>query len=283
MTFTCSSNHFNLAQIADSGQCFRMNRIAENTYSVISAKKHVLVSQNGDCVSLDCPQENFSFWKSYFDLDTDYHAFIESIDPKDSYLTSAARFGGGIRILRQDLWEMLITFVISQQKTIPMIQKLVEALCTAYGSPLADGSGFAFPTPKELSKASLDDLLTLKLGYRAKYIKRLADEAADGTIDLAHLKTLSYPEAFAYLTNLYGIGKKVANCVCLFGLHHIGAFPVDTWIERILLREYFDEKKYRHIAKSHLNDVLVEDHFAKYSGYAGVLQQYIFFYERSLT
>ena len=189
---------------------------------------------------------------------------------------------------------MIITFVISQQKTIPAIRSLVEALCRNYGTHIertlpassklseAGPSPFAFPAPEQLSRASLDDLLALKLGYRAKYIHRLCQDALEGSLNLDLLSSQNYKEAIDYLTSFYGIGKKVANCVCLFGLHHIDAFPVDTWIQKILMEHYFDEKKYRRIPKSQLFDRIIEDSFGCYPGYAGVMQQYIFNYERNV-
>ncbi len=234
------------------------------------------------------------YWLSYFDVSTDYQAMIDSIDPDDTYLLSAAKAGAGIRILHQDPWEMIITFVISQQKTIPAIRSLVEALCRNYGTHIehtlpassklseAGPSPFAFPAPEQLSRASLDDLLALKLGYRAKYIHRLCQDALEGSLNLDLLSSQNYKEAIDYLTSFYGIGKKVANCVCLFGLHHIDAFPVDTWIQKILMEHYFDEKKYRRIPKSQLFDRIIEDSFGCYPGYAGVMQQYIFNYERNV-
>ena len=222
--------------------------------------------------------------------------------------------GTGIRILRQDPWEMIITFVISQQKTIPNIRQLVEALSSRYGTLLDDrqnrGNGevrekdevrekegarregaaleeslppaFSFPAPSQLCLASLEDLMGLKLGYRAKYIHRLCQDAVSGRLDLSRLAALNYEEAMEYLTGFYGIGKKVANCVCLFGLHHIDAFPVDTWIEKILMEQYFDRKKYRRIPKNRLCETIVEDVFGRYSGCVGIMQQYIFYYERSV-
>ena len=169
---------------------------------------------------------------------------------------------------------MIITFVISQQKTIPAIRALVEALCSRYGTKI--DQFYAFPTPEQLCQASLEDLLALKLGYRAKYIYRLCRDAVAGRLDLAHLSKLDYTAAMEYLTGFYGIGKKVANCVCLFGLHHIDAFPVDTWIEKILNEHYYDAEKYKDLPKARLYDQMITDSFGCYKGYAGVMQQYIF-------
>ena len=147
--------------------------------------------------------------------------------------------------------------------------------------PTVSGYYYAFPSPEELNRASLDDLLALKLGYRAKYIKRICEDACSGKLDLDRLRKLNYADSMEVLLSCYGIGVKVANCICLFGLHHIGAFPVDTWIKKILLREYAPKSHCTgHVPETRLCEALIEENFSKYPGFAGVLQQYIFFYER---
>ena len=185
--------NLNLAQIAASGQCFRMLPVPEKpgSWSLISGPHYLEISGTPDGFFFDCPDEALPFWKQYFDLGTDYGSFIASIRADDAYLAAAADAGSGIRILRQDLWEMMITFLISQQKTIPKIREAVEALAKKYGAKrtatLSDGSirtYYSFPSPEELASASLDDLLTLKLGYRAKYIHRLIQDVLAGTVSL---------------------------------------------------------------------------------------------------
>lgn len=304
MVFTFAIPCFDLKQIAESGQCFRMNGLEEGEipeevswgYRVISRGLVLKVWQKDEQVSFECGEEEIGYWLDYFDVERDYQAVIDSVAPEDEYLMAAARAGNGIRILRQDPWEMIITFVISQQKTIPKIRELVEALCRGYGSPTGkteaarmclpgescgdDGELWAFPEPEQLGKASLDELLALKLGYRAKYIHRLCQDAMSGALDPQKLEGMGYDEAMGYLTGFYGIGKKVANCVCLFGLHHISAFPVDTWIEKILMEQYYDKRKYRRTPKTSLCDQIVKDCFGRYDGCAGIMQQYIFYYER---
>lgn len=322
---TRTYTHFDLKQIAASGQCFRLRETAPGRFSAVSGEKALTVVQEGDCFSFHCSQEDFPFWETYFDLHTDYGKVQEMISPKDPYLMAAARFGSGIRILRQDLWEMIITFVISQQRTIPKIREAVEQLSALYGHPIpgsGGGSGLipdeasvsagrpcggpdgglsagldsgpggasqdqnasrrTFPTPEELNRASLDDLAALKLGYRAKYIKRLCQDAAEGTLNLERLWAMDYAQAMEYLTGFYGIGVKVANCVCLYGLHHIDAFPVDTWIQKILLREYYPRhpRKYAALPRAALSPAIVRDFFGRYRGCQGIMQQYIFYYER---
>ena len=285
--------NLNLAQIAASGQCFRMLPVPEKPgiWSLISGTHYLEISGTPDGFFFDCPDEALPFWKQYFDLGTDYGSFIASIRADDVYLAAAADAGSGIRILRQDLWEMMITFLISQQKTIPKIREAVEALAKKYGAKrtaaLSDGSirtYYSFPSPEELASASLDDLLTLKLGYRAKYIKRTCEDICSGKLDLDRLMKLNYADSMEVLLSCYGIGIKVANCICLFGLHHISAFPVDTWIKKILLREYAPKSCCTgHVPETRLCEALIEENFSKYPGFAGVLQQYIFFYERELS
>ena len=300
--YSVNISNFDLEQIALSGQCFRMNRIqqapiSDSTlsagftvstpddtvcYSVISTTHYLEISQKGNLFTFNCPKEDLTFWYHYFDLETDYGAFLSSIDPKDTYLMEAGKAGNGIRILRQDLWEMILTFILSQQKTIPKIKEGVELLSQKYGTKMQTQTGtvyYTFPTPDQLISATQQELLDLKFGYRAKYIERIAKDARTGLLDLTSLCSMPYSDAFSYLMQFYGIGEKVANCICLFGLHHIDAFPVDTWIQKILLREYWDSK-YSSLPKSRLLSQIIQDSFGRYKGYAGVMQQYIFFFER---
>ena len=274
--------NFDLRQIAESGQCFRMTEIPETAaYRIVSGSRMVEAVQRGRRVLFDCSDDEFPYWEEYFDLKTDYGAYIASIDEKDSYLRAAAESGSGIRILKQDVWEMIITFVISQQKTIPNIRALVDALCRNYGSRV--GECCAFPTPEQLNGASLEELQALKLGYRARYIKRICGDACSGALDLKLLRQMNYPAAMAYLKGFYGIGEKVAACVCLFGLHHVEAFPIDTWIRKILMREYAcrcGAAVLERLPQARRCEYLVGRYFAGYKGYAGVMQQYMFYYER---
>ena len=283
---TVELDNFSLKEICQSGQCFRMYETEENTYELIAGDKYLKMTQEGSIVNFYCSDMEFiCYWVPYFDIDADYSSYIAKINPRDTYLMAAAECGNGIRILQQDLWEMIITFIISQQQTIPSIRRRVEDLSHAYGSRLpVPGTFYSFPSPEQLSAASLEDLLAMMLGYRAKYIKRACEDACSGRLDRSYLGSLSYEDAMDYLTGFYGIGEKVANCICLFGLHHIDAFPVDTWIEQILTKEYLPKHpiRYRRLPKSRLYTTIIQDFFGSYKGYAGVMQQYIFYYERSI-
>ena len=265
-------------------------------YSVISCGRYLEIQEiagsDSPSIAFTCPEEDLDFWFHYFDFHTDYQAILNAVRPEDAYLAAAGKAGNGIRILRQDLWEMIITFIISQQKTIPAIRQAVEQLSRQYGSPIqtvsspSDTSGtntiYAFPTPQQLSAAALEDLQNLKLGYRAKYIFKTTQDVCNRLLDLEYLKTLNYQDSMSYLKQFYGIGEKVANCICLVGLHHIDAFPVDTWIQKILMAEYYPKhpRRYKTLPKSALMETIINDNFHFYKGFRGVMQQYIFYYER---
>ena len=285
LEITYQLKNFSLQQIADSGQCFCIEPVAPSSYCLLSQGKYARIRQKDDTVILMCAPGDQGFWENYLDIATDYEAIINSVNPDDTYLCQAADYGRGIRILRQDPWEMIITFIISQQKTIPKIREAIKALSKTYGTRHTNFCGetyWSFPTPRQLSRATLDELKAMKLGYRAKYIYQTCQDAVSQKLDLAALGQMSYDEAMSYLMQFYGIGEKVANCICLFGLHHVEAFPVDTWIQKILDKEYW-RPEYESFPKSRRYAAMVQDHFGMYQGCAGVMQQYIFFYERSRT
>lgn len=259
-------NNFSIEQICNSGQCFRMEKKAKNCYEVIAKDRYLEVSQSGSRCSFYCSEEEFEhFWKSYFDLDTDYEMYIDKINPADKYLSNAAKFGSGIRILRQDLWEMIVSFLISQQNNIVRIRRCIQNICEQYGEEKKNGSGgiyYAFPKAEVLAKLDEDALKACNLGYRSKYVVRTAQSIVQGEVDLEEIKKLSYTKAKAELLKLYGIGEKVADCICLFALHNLEAFPVDTHIKQALSAHYkrgFPKRRYK--------------------GFEGVLQQYIFYFE----
>ncbi|HIS31654.1 MAG TPA: 8-oxoguanine DNA glycosylase [Candidatus Limivivens intestinipullorum] len=263
---TIKKKCFSIGQICESGQCFRLTRTGEGRYELIALGNRLVIEEEGESVRLFCSEDVFADrWRAYFDLDTSYEEVLSRIDPDDGFLVRAARFGGGIRILKQDVWEMIITFILSQQNNIPRIRRLVRTVCEHYGEAKKDRDGtayYAFPTAEALAKASEEELRSLKLGYRSRYIRETAASIAAGEVDLEGIKSLSYEEARRELLTLSGIGQKVADCICLFGLHHLAAFPMDTHILQILKREYPDGFP-----------------FARYRDCAGIMQQYLFYYE----
>lgn len=258
--------NFDLAQICRSGQCFRMKERSEKLYSVIAGRHYLeLEQQEKECIFYCDDAEFQDFWKEYFDLEGDYAAYIGKIAPNDIYLNTAAEFGCGIRILRQDLWEMIVSFLISQQNNIARIRRCIENICESYGEKLVNARGerfYAFPTPESLAGLEEDALMACNLGYRSKYVVRTAKCVADGDFDLEAVAQMSYGEAREKLLTLFGVGGKVADCICLFALHKLEAFPVDTHIRQALQIHYKRGFPRR-----------------RYAGIQGVLQQYIFYYE----
>ncbi|MDR1018828.1 MAG: 8-oxoguanine DNA glycosylase [Lachnospiraceae bacterium] len=261
------NNNLSLREIADSGQCFRMEELEDGRFRVIARDKIIYLQQEMDRIDFDCEKDEFeNIWKEYFDLDTDYGKLLETAKlDKDNYLEEAMEFGSGIRILHQDLWEMIITFIISQQNNIKRIKKLIEIISEKYGKKCTDKYGnkyYSFPTPEELNKVSIEELNGCSLGYRSKYIFKTSEMIVSKEVDLDEIKKMNYKDAREELLKLVGIGKKVADCICLFALHHLEAFPIDTHIKQVFAAHYPDGFP-----------------FAKYSGYEGVIQQYIFYYD----
>ena len=261
---TIFSGNFDLRQIAESGQCFRMRMLSDSRAYVIAGGRLLHITEKGGGeLELSCSEAEYgSFWKDYFDMDSDYSGYISAIDPGDDFLKKAADFGRGIRILRQEPFETLISFIISQRKNIPAIQSSVEKLCRLCGKRIGE-EAYAFPSPKALASLSEKELSDCSLGYRTPYVREAARRVEAGEADLDAMKKLSDEELYEELVSFYGVGKKVANCVMLFAYHRIGAFPVDVWIKRIEDGHYGGRFP-------------VE----RYPGFAGVLQQYMFFYSR---
>lgn len=262
-------DNFSLHKIARSGQCFRMTPMESDSYQLVAHGRRLVVSQDGPAVRFDCSREEFDgLWRHYFDLDADYSHLTGRADPRDRFLQEALRYGQGLRILRQDPWETMISFIISQRKNIPAIAAAVEAMCRRFGDRKADkyGEFYDFPTAARIAGLDIGDLLECSLGYRAKYVLSAAKRVAQGKTDLISLESLSSEDLYQSLLEVDGIGAKVANCVMLFAYHRVDAFPIDVWIERMINTEY-------------------EGRFPceRYQGCAGILQQYIFFYARSET
>ena len=250
------AEHLNLSQIAESGQCFRWLPGPDGWLIPAFGKTLRVRQQAPDAIEADCaPAEWNALWHDYFDLDTDYGAMIAGIDPEDAYLSAAAAYGSGIRILRQPLWETVASFIISQNNNIPRIRGIVGRLCPT----CAD-----FPAPDRIAALSEGDLRAMGLGYRAPYLRAAALRFLYEN-DAAVLPTLSYPDARSRLMQYPGIGEKVADCICLFALHHLDAFPMDKWMKRIVKTRYAGQFPSE-----------------RYPGTRGVMQQYMFFYERSL-
>lgn len=260
--------HFSIHRIFDCGQCFRFDETAENTAEGVAFGKYVKFYQpTEDKVEIyGLPESEFKEkWFDFLSLDEDYECINKQLclhDSNDLVLPKAIEKGDGIRILRQDGWEALISFIISQNNNIPRIKKIISAMCEKYGECI-DGVHYAFPTPKALAQAGVDGIFDLKTGFRAKYIYDAATKVYNGEIDLSKIKDMSTQNAVDYLMQIKGVGVKVANCTLLFGFYKTDAFPVDVWVKRILEKYYPKGLDIEKLGK-----------------YAGISQQYLFYYER---
>lgn len=264
--YQIKTEHFDIRQICYSGQCFRIKKNSRGYYEVVAFDQYVEIKQEGDLVTFLCSKEEYeTYWRPYFSLDEDYDSIVSQIDRDDEYMLMAMNYGSGIRILKQDLWEMIVSFLISQQNNIQRIQKCIQNICERYGTCKLNSYGepyYTFPTPEALASATEEDLRDCNLGYRAKYILRTAQAVVAGDFSLENLRSLPYEEAKLELLKLYGVGIKVSECICLYGLHHLDAFPVDTHIRHVLDENYQDGFP-----------------FERYRGVAGVFQQYAFYYD----
>lgn len=259
-----SIEDFSPEAIADSGQCFRMVSKPDGV-RLVACGRWLKITPGEGGFWFFCTDEEFeTVWKPYFDLGADYASYRTRILKRDKFLQRAAEYGAGLRILRQEPFEMLVSFIISQRKSIPAIRTAVEALCTRFGSPIdtPEGTAYAFPTPKQLAAASPEELAACGLGYRAPYVQDAARKTADGTLDLTALTALSDELLLEQLQTVRGVGIKVASCTALFAYHRLGALPVDVWIERVLRQVYGGSWPKRYLPC------------------AGVLQQYMFYYAR---
>ncbi|MDD3172303.1 MAG: DNA glycosylase [Herbinix sp.] len=271
------NQNFDIMQIADSGQCFRMNYIENKDkkvkYGLVAYGRYLELTQlDPDTVEFSCSEEEFyQIWEEYFDLKYDYGKIVNGlINGEDPFLKEAALYGKGIRILKQEPFEAAISFIISQNKNIPAIKNCIEGICRRYGEQKENKECgridyVTFPTAEVLGQAVKEDLRALKTGYRDEYILKAAQAVKTGELDLENLKQCSFEEAVKTLKGIHGIGEKVANCISLYGLHHIEGFPVDVWIQKVLKEIY--------------NNQFDKD---KYKGYSGIVQQYMFYYMRHL-
>ena len=250
----------------DCGQCFRWNEIPDENgiaYSGIASNYPAVFTQESGNIYV-ASGAPLSFWRNYLDLDTDYREADRRFS-EIPWLDKCVSYGRGIRILNQDPWEALCSFIISQCNNISRIKGIVEKFSSLYGNPVETDSGIFYTFPSASVTASLNksDLAPLRCGYRAPYITAAAKAVKSGETDLDYLKACPFSEAKESLKKLPGIGEKVANCAVLFGLHHMEAFPVDVWIKRALSEHFpkdFDP--------------------ASLGNMAGLAQQYMFYCER---
>lgn len=258
-----SINQINLADTLDCGQCFRFGINPDKTISGVAHGRVLNLTQTEDEIIFHdmSPEEFEQIWRGYFDLETDYEA-LKNLLSKDLILSMALEYAGGIRILRQDSFEALLSFIISQNNNIPRIKGSINKLCRKFGSHI-EGDIYSFPQIEQLYDIKKEDLSDLGLGYRDDYIVDCVSRLKSGEFVLDAIKSMPIDDARTSLRTIKGIGPKVAECALLFGFYRVEAFPVDTWIKKALTYYYpqgFPEE---------------------FKEIAGIAQQYIFHYIRT--
>ena len=255
---------FDLSHTLDCGQCFRWSK-TDFGYEGIVGSNYLEISQCGDELILKNTSDQVfeKFWKNYFDFGIDYEKIGKSFANVHPVIKKAYEYCGGIHILRQDPWESLCSFIISQNNNIPRIKKIVSCLCTLFGEKI--NHGFSFPSAESLSTLSEKDLEPIRSGFRAKYILDAARKVANLEVNFTKIQNMDFLEAKKSLMQISGVGPKIADCVLLYGFHRLEAFPVDVWMKKIM--EKFFKGESPHI----------------FGQYAGVAQQYLYHYSRTGT
>ena len=271
---------FRLSETLECGQCFRFEKLADEQYVIVAFGKAVKAEEaDGNIIITGLERDEFELkWKHYFDLDRDYSLLKAGLCENDEIMREAVKFAPGIRILNQDFFECLISFIISQNNRIPMIKKVISNISEKYGNPIGEINGvtyYSFPTPEALGKADIESLMALKTGFRAKYIMDAVEKIINGDISRQKLDKMSLEEARNTLMTIKGVGPKVADCVLLFSLERSEVFPKDVWIKRVMEYFYFngEDTKKEEIQKK--ADAL-------YGNMQGFAQQYLFNYARTL-
>ncbi|MDR0913796.1 MAG: DNA-3-methyladenine glycosylase 2 family protein [Oscillospiraceae bacterium] len=262
-TIVKNINNFDPDQTLDCGQAFRWQKQADNSYTGTAFGRTINVAKvGGDLVIANTtPQEFNTLWLKYFDLETDYEQIKTEIKHLHPTLQKAAEFAPGIRILRQEPFEALVSFIISQNNNIKRIKGIIDRLCANFGQQLPDGT-FAFPTPSALASLTPAELEPIRAGFRHRYIIDCAQKVASGQVDFEVCRFAPLPQARAELMKICGVGTKVADCVLLFGFYRLQSFPLDVWMKRAM--------------QSLFLGLSPED----FGPYAGIAQQYIFHYCR---
>ncbi len=257
--------NLNLRTISNSGQCFRMNEVGDNEFDILASDKYLRVKViSKDTFDFDCSKEEFKFYNNYFDLNTNYNKYKTICKKNDNFLKKCIDFSFGLRILNQDKFETIISFIISQRKSVKAIQTSIERLCKLSGKKIKNkyGTFYTFPTAKEILKLNKTKLLSCGMGYRTEYIINFCKDYLMGKYDLDEYSKLNDDDLIEELLKIKGVGIKVASCIALFAYHRMSICPIDVWINRVL------EQKY--------NGKIPKE----YKLYAGMIQQYWFNYTR---
>lgn len=272
------NDSINLKQIFESGQCFRWRLNASGYYEGVASGKAIQVkycNEDGGSILL-CGkniEDNYKFWYKYFDLGRDYQFIRESLSKIDPVMAKAVEYGKGLRILKQEFWETLVSFILSANNMIPRISKSVEALACAFGEPIERQSGvYAFPDSERLLRTGPEGISICRGGFRCKYIYCAAQMVSSGVINEILLRSLEIGDARKELLKIPGVGAKIADCVLLYSGIAYDVFPVDIWVRRVMEALYFKRK----VSMKEISSFAL-DHFGKLAGFA---QLYLFYYAR---
>ena len=266
------SEDFKLYDTFECGQCFRWEKEEDGTFVGIAGGRCARLRETEDGIEIETTKEDYeSFWVKYFDLERDYGSIKKSLCIND-IMREAVQYGGGIRILRQEFFETLISFIISQRSSIPKIKSTIKKMCERYGKRITffEKEYYAFPESSVIASLSEEELRSLGMGYRAPYIMRAAADVESGRISEEELLSLPTDEARKKLISMYGVGDKVCDCVMLFSLAKYDLFPSDVWIKRVMAEEFGAKE----------NDAKKEGE-ALFGDYSGFAQQYLFYYRRN--
>lgn len=270
-------NSFNIKETLECGQCFRFYEKEKDLYAIVAFGKVLYVKQDKNTTKLyPCTLEEFlNIWINYFDLERDYCEIKKDLIKNDKIMEMAIDYAKGIRILNQDPFECLISFIISQNNRIPMIKKVIENISNTYGNAIIDTEYKAFPSINTLNCATIEDIQLLKTGFRAKYIKDALIKLESGNLCLTSLKDAHTTIAKEQLMTIFGVGEKVADCVLLFSLGKYDVFPTDVWVKRVMEHFYFDGIP---------QNIKVIHEFAtnKWRDNMGFAQQYLFNYAKAM-
>lgn len=252
---------FDLGLSADCGQAFRWKKDENEVWHGIVGGKYLKAKQTNDEILLFTSSEDFdTLWKDYFDIETDYTAICQNLSA-DENLSKAVTCCPGIHILKQEPWEALCSFIISQNNNIPRIKGIIERLCENFGNEIE--GGFTFPDASTLAKLEPEDLAPLRAGFRAKYIIDAARKVSNGEVDFNKIKNSPIEFGREELQKICGVGAKVAECTLLYGFYKVDAFPIDVWVKRIMAEMY-------------------PDGFPECAnGVKGIAQQYLFHWRRT--
>lgn len=276
-----NQDSFDIVHIFECGQCFRWNRIDKNTYIGVIKGTVIKVNQEEKKLTFTGVSEN-DFKETinyYFDLNTNYSEYKKELSNIDNFMKESIKFGSGIRILKQDLWECIISFIISANNNIPRIKKIIERISKEYGKKIEfeENTYYEFPTPEELSKASIEDLRTLGTGFRDKRIFNTTKMILEKQVDLEKLVKMENTQDMRNeLLKLDGVGPKVADCILLFSLKRLDVFPIDVWVRRVMNDLYIHKEEEEKVNKLELQKLAEE----KFGSLAGMAQQYLFYWKR---